>query len=77
MDLVEYAIDLQLVVAFDGIEIGGPVIAIGNKRSAIKTRFRAGGCGLNSGQHNLKRVDLRGIVIIHVAGLIGSRGAGN
>ena len=28
VDLVEYAIDLQLVVAFDGIEIGGPVIAI-------------------------------------------------
>src|SRR5690348_11286759 len=37
VDLVDYGVDLQLVVAFDGIEVGGPVIAIGNKRTAIKT----------------------------------------
>jgi hypothetical protein len=46
-----------LVVAFDGIEIGGPVIAIGNKRTAVKTGLGSEGCGLDSGQHNLKRVD--------------------
>ena len=49
VDLVEYSIDLQLVVAFDGVEIRGPIIAIGNQLTAVKTGFGSEGCRLNSG----------------------------
>jgi len=77
VDLVECGVDLQLVVAPDGIEVGGPVIAIGNQRTAVKTGLAGEGRRLDSGQLNLKGVDFRRIIIIHVAGLIGSRGTGN
>src|ERR1700730_6921907 len=59
VDLVEHGVDLQLIVALDGVEIGGPVIAIGNKLAAVKTISSR-----KPWQHNLKRVNLRGIVII-------------
>ena len=48
-----------------------------DQRAAIKTGLRRESRGLQAWQHDLKRVDLGRIVIVDVAGLIGSRRAGD
>src|SRR4029077_8729739 len=81
VDPVDHCVDFQLVIALDGIETNGPVI-VGNRewhtrtRSRRRTAVKTGsalrrGC-LNPRQKNLEGINLRRIVVVHVARLIGS-----
>src|ERR1700722_18379374 len=69
VDPVHHRVDLELVVAFDGIEVGGPVAAgVSGNMGTIRT----------VGSLEVRNVDhvgiyFRSIVIVHVGGAIRSR----
>src|SRR3984957_6366998 len=73
LDPIHHRIDLQLVVAFDGIEVGGPVAAgvCGNIGAVLTV-----GC-LETRDVDYIGIDFRRVVIVDVAGIGGSGGSGN
>src|SRR4029077_7912893 len=85
VDPVDHGVGFQLVIALDGIEIHGPAIVRNRvwhtrtrsrRRTAVKTGPALRRSCLYTRQENFEGVNLRRIVVVHVAGLIGSCGAG-
>jgi hypothetical protein len=79
VDPIHYRVGFQLVIALDGLKIGGPIApSNGGATARLDGRaveVRAG--GLDTRQGNLIGIYFRRLVVVHIARLSGSSRAGN